>query len=164
MLTENEVERSSAERSQPPESFSRRGILSRRRREKGFSLIELIVVVTIIGILASVAVVNILNAQRKAREAALMDNLFKMRSAIDNYYADKQRYPADLNELVPNYIRRIPKDPINNSDEWDQVVATPDTEVESTEEEQANQGGPGIIDVKSLAAGSTLDGTPYTEL
>ena len=147
-----------------PTTMPRRRFLSRRRGEQGFSLIELIVVVTIIGILASVAVVNILNAQRKAREAALKDNLFKMRSAIDNYYADKQKYPSDLNALVPNYLRRIPKDPITNSEEWDQVVATPDTEVEQTEEEQENQGAPGIVDVKSLAPGSTLDGTPYSEL
>jgi general secretion pathway protein G len=162
MPTQNEVERASAEGGpRPPQ---RRRSLLRRRGQQGFSLIELIVVVTIIGILASVAVVNIINAQRKAREAALKDNLFKMRSAIDTFYADKQRYPNDLNELVPNYLKRVPKDPITNSEEWDQIIATPDTEVEMTEEEQQNQSGPGIIDVKSLAPGATLDGTPYTEL
>jgi prepilin-type N-terminal cleavage/methylation domain-containing protein len=77
----------------------------RRSVQRGFSLLELIVVVTIIGILAGVAIVNVRYAQRKAREAALKDNLFQMRKAIDNYYADKQKFPASLEELVPNYLR-----------------------------------------------------------
>jgi general secretion pathway protein G len=130
--------------------------------QRGFSLIELIVVVTIIGILAAVAVINIQNAARKARETALKDNLFKMRQAIDNFYADKQRYPSDLNELVPRYLKFIPKDPITQQGEWDQIVATPEPDDQPTEEEQ--QAGPGITDVKSLAPGNTLDGTPYADL
>jgi len=134
----------------------------RNAAQRGFSLIELIVVVTIIGILAAVAVVNIQTAARKARESALKDNLFKMRSAIDTFYADKQRYPTDLNELVPNYIKRIPKDPVTMSGDWDQVTAEVDTEEQTTDSEQ--QAGPGISDVKSLAPGNTLDGTPYTDL
>jgi general secretion pathway protein G len=97
----------------------------RKKQQAGFSLIELIVVVTIIGILASVAVVQVKNAQRKAQEAALKDNLFEMRKAIDNFYADKQRYPNDLNELVPNYLRKIPKDPITKQDDWETVQDNP---------------------------------------
>ncbi len=130
--------------------------------QKGFSLIELIVVVTIIGILAAVAVVNIQTAARKARESALKDDLFKMRSAIDTFYADKQRYPTDLNELVPKYIKKIPKDPVTMNGEWDQVTAEADTEEQPVGSEE--QAGPGISDVKSLAPGNALDGTPYSEL
>ncbi len=96
-----------------------------QKRQKGFTLIELIVVVTIIGILAGIAVVNVKNAQRKAQEAALRDDLHEMRKAIDDFYADKQRYPTDLNELVPNYMRSIPKDPITKQPDWETVQDHP---------------------------------------
>ncbi len=80
--------------------------------------------VTIIGILAAVAVVQVKYAQRKAQEAALVHNLAEMRKAIDDFYADTQRYPNDLNELVPKYLRRIPDDPITKTADWDQIPAT----------------------------------------
>lgn len=135
----------------------------KRRSQSGFTLIELLVVVTIIGILAGVAVVQVRFAQRKARETALKDNLFKMRSAIDNFYADKMRYPNDLNELVPNYLRRIPKDPITEQEDWDIIMDDPTNE-ETAETDPEAMTQPGVIDVKSKAPGTTLDGTAYTEL
>ena len=141
-------------------------LLARRRNERGFSLIELIVVVTIIGILAGIALINVSTAQRKAREAALRDNLFQMRKALDNFYADKQRYPATLEELVPNYIRKIPRDPITMEQDWETVMDDPlslEGEMSAdTDPEAMTQ--PGIIDVKSRAEGMTLDNVPYTEL
>ena len=143
-------------------------ILSRfraRRQQRGFSLIELIVVVTIIGILASIALVNVRTAQRKARESALRANLFEMRKAIDNFYADRQRYPNDLNELVPNYIRSIPRDPLTLQPDWEPVMDDPlSLEGGMTETDPEAMVQPGVIDVKSRAEGMTLDNVPYAEL
>jgi general secretion pathway protein G len=148
---------------------------SARNKLSGFTLIELIVVVTIIGILAAAAMVNMRFAVRKAREAALKDNLHEMRKAIDNFYADKQRYPSDLNELVPNYIRMIPADPITNNTDWDTTVEDPmnptlnpdstDTgEQPPAETDPQAMTQPGVTDVHSKAPGVTLDNVPYSQL
>jgi general secretion pathway protein G len=152
---------------------------SRRRTQQGFTLIELIVVVTIIGILAGVAISNVKWAQQRARESALRHDLFEMRKAIDDYYADKQKYPDSLETLKSErYLRNIPKDPITQKQEWDEVQAQPDTTgtggggtggapipdptaapVDPTA--LGTSGQPGIADVKSKAPGNGLDGTPY---
>jgi general secretion pathway protein G len=139
------------------------------RGQKGFTLIELIVVVTIIGILAGVAISNVKWAQTKAREAALRHDLFEMRKAIDDYYADKQKYPQNLEELKSaKYLRNIPKDPITMQADWEEVAANPDvtdtsgaSPVDPTATDTANGGQPGIYDVHSNAPGNGLDGTPY---
>jgi len=142
-------------------------------RQGGFTLIELLVVVTIVGLLAGIAVVNVLNAQRKAAENVLRADLALMRQAIDNFSADKQRYPSSLEELVEaKYMRKVPTDPITKSaDTWVPVTEEPDLDSDfggggfsdfSTDFETPT--GPGISDVKSGAEGETLDGVPYGEL
>jgi general secretion pathway protein G len=139
-------------------------VKKRRAAQRGFTLIELIIVVTIIGILAGIAMVQVRNMQRKAREAALMANLQDMRKAIDNFYADKQRFPSSLDELVPNYLRKIPPDPITNAVDWEEVVEAPDPDAPPEADEFGSPMQAGVSDVKSRATGTTLDGKAYSEL
>ena len=138
-------------------------MVNKRSQQSGFTLIELIVVVTIIGILAGVAVVQVRYAQRKALESALMYDLHEMRKAIDDFYADKQRFPNDLNELVPHYLRKVPPDPITKAVDWEEVKNDAAEEPSATDTSGAPAGA-GIVDVKCPAPGSTLDGKPYSEL
>jgi general secretion pathway protein G len=144
------------------------GALVKRRQpqQSGFTLIELIVVVTIIGILAAVAVSNVKWAQQKARESALRHDLFEMRKSIDDYYADKQKYPDSLQTLAQeHYLRNIPKDPLTNKADWEEVQNTPDPSdpnaVPTDPAAQSEGAAPGIYDIHSQAPGNGLDGTPF---
>jgi general secretion pathway protein G len=141
-------------------------VKQRRKEQSGFTLIELIVVVTIIGILAAVAVSNVRWAQLKAREAALHHDLFEMRKSIDDYYADKQKYPENLQALQQeHYLRNIPKDPMTGKADWEEVQNTPDPSdpkaMPTDPSAQNDNAAPGIYDVHSQATGNGLDGTPY---
>lgn len=131
------------------------------QRVRGFTLIELIIVVAIIGILATIAVPAMRTAPQRAREAALRENLFTMRSCIDQFHADRGRYPASLEELVSlGYLRSLPFDPITRSaDTW--VAEYPEVTEEETEREQEESVG--LIDVRSGAEGAALDGTLYAD-
>jgi general secretion pathway protein G len=127
-------------------------------KQRGFTLIELLVVVAIIGVLAAVAVGQYQRNIVKAKEAVLRENLFTIRTQINNYFADKGKYPADLQTLVDaHYLRKLPVDPITGStDTWIPEQAQMGEEDISTEA--------GIIDVTSGADGSTLEGVPYKDL
>jgi general secretion pathway protein G len=139
--------------------------ISGRRRQGGFTLIELMVVVAIIGILAVVALPAMRTAPLKAREAVLKADLYQIRSCIDQYLGDKGEYPESLQGLVDaGYLRFVPIDPITRkADTWVELEASP-TETEELEPIDEDLGGTvGIIDVKSGASGVALDGTLYSD-
>ncbi len=123
----------------------------------GFTLIELLIVMSLIVVLSSVALVGYQNSVIRAREAVLMDDLHKLREAIDQYYADKQKWPSTLQDLVTDgYVRKIPDDPMTNSaDTWQTVPAEADPANPTAEA--------GIFDVKSGSDKTSLDGTPYAD-
>jgi general secretion pathway protein G len=123
----------------------------------GFTLIELMVVISLLVILASMGLVQYRQSIVRASEAALKEDLFRMRDAIDQYYADKNKYPATLEALVSDgYLRQIPKDPFTKSEStWQSVPAEPDANNPSAE--------PGVFDVKSGSESNALDGTRYAD-
>ena len=130
---------------------------ARVRKGTGFTLIELMVVMALIVILASIGLAVYGNSVTRAKEAVLKEDLYRMRSAIDQYYADKNKYPASLDVLVEEkYLRTIPVDPFTNAtDTWQTTAA---------ELEPGNASGdPGIYDVKSGSDRTGLDGTNYSE-
>ena len=129
----------------------------RWRRPSGFTLIELMIVMTIVVTLATIAMVQYRQSVQLARESVLKDDLFKMREAIDQYYADKNQYPPTLDDLVTaGYLRALPKDPITNSPTtWQAVPSEPDPNNPSM--------APGVYDVKSGSEASAMDGSRYSE-
>jgi general secretion pathway protein G len=131
--------------------------LRARWRDEGFTLVELLIVMSIVIVLTAVALVQYTNSVTRAKEAVLKEDLFLMRKAIDEYYADKNKYPASLQALVEEkYIREVPVDPFTNSaDSWRETTAEPDPRNPGTDF--------GISDVKSGADQTALDGTPYSE-
>jgi general secretion pathway protein G len=128
---------------------------------RGFTLIELIVVVAIIGILATVAIPAMRTAPQRARESALREDLYALRSCLDQFHADRSRFPTSLDELVAlGYLRTVPVDPITNSkDSW---VLTFEEATEQQDERQ-QQAGQGVIDVHSGSDKVALDGTKYAD-
>jgi general secretion pathway protein G len=139
-------------------------VCARNPCERGFTLLELIVVIAIIGILATIAMPALHNVPIRAHEAVLKTNLRTMRDVIDQHYGDKGKYPTSLQALVEEgYLRKMPIDPITKrSDTW-----VPDYEEIDQDHPPAEtdtvEGKPGIIDVHSGAPGLSLDGTPYKE-
>jgi general secretion pathway protein G len=112
---------------------------------------------SLIVILATMSLVQYRNSVTRTKETVLKDDLFKMRDAIDQYYADKNQYPASLDALVSDgYLRALPKDPFTDSEtSWQTVQAEPDASNPTS--------SPGVYDVKSGSDLTALDGTKYSE-
>jgi general secretion pathway protein G len=120
----------------------------KRRREAGFTLLEMTIVLAIIGVLAAIVTPSLLSTLTRAREAALSQDLKIMRKLIDDYYGDKGAYPPTLQALVEQgYLRAIPDDPVNGGKrQWRAVTA--------------KEGG--VADVHSLSAERGSNGAPYS--
>ena len=127
------------------------------KKQRGFTLIELLVVLSLIVVLTTIGMVQYRNSQIFAKEAVLREDLFRMRDAIDQYYADKNQYPSTLDALVSEgYVRKLPEDPFTkNSTSWQTVPAEPDPNNPTAE--------PGVYDVKSGSDGTALDGSKYSD-
>jgi len=128
-----------------------------KRRNRGFTLIELMIVISIILILVSVALPAYNQSIVRARESVLKQNLFTMRSVISQYTLDKQKAPQSLDDLVSaGYLKQLPIDPMTgHNDSW--VPDQEDNTVMSIDEQ--DQGG--IIDVHSGSEAISSEGTAY---
>ncbi len=126
------------------------------RRNDGFTLIEMVIVIMILSILLAVAVPVYLAQVRATREGVLKNNLAIMRERLDQFRADRNKYPNSLQELVDGgYLREIPEDPVSGVAEWEEVFSDYDPNEPDAQ--------PGIEDVRSQSTEIGTDGRPYSE-
>jgi len=118
---------------------------------KGFTLVELLIVLSILALLLTIALPSYFGSIQRAKETALRENLTVLRQTFDKFYADRNRYPASLNELVElKYLKGVPIDPVTESSTtW---------RIETSGAENA-----GLVNIRSGASGVAQDGTPYSE-
>jgi general secretion pathway protein G len=130
---------------------------ARPPRTSGFTLMEMMIVMTLIVILAGIGLSVYGNSVQRSKEAVLKEDLFQMRDAIDQYYADKNKYPGSLDDLVSDkYIRSVPVDPFTQStDTWQTTMSEPDPSNPSLQS--------GISNVKSGSDQTGLDGSRYAD-
>jgi general secretion pathway protein G len=123
----------------------------------GFTLMEMMIVMVLIVILAGIGLTVYGSSVQRAKEATLKEDLFRMRDAIDQYYADKNKYPGSLEDLVTEkYMRAVPQDPFTQStDTWQTTMSDPDP---SNPSQQS-----GISNVKSGSEQTGLDGSRYAD-
>ena len=127
------------------------------RRLLGFTFVELMVVIAIIVILISMAIPIYSRSILRAKESVLKNNLFTLRTVIDNYTYDKQKAPQSLQDLVSEgYLREIPMDPVTASNQTWRIIMEDATQ-------SVDKSQPGIFDVRSGSDKMGLDGTPYSD-
>ncbi|WP_238482127.1 prepilin-type N-terminal cleavage/methylation domain-containing protein [Geobacter sp. AOG2] len=124
------------------------------------------IVVSIIGILAAIAVPNYQWGIIKTKESVLREDLYNLRSTIDQYYVDQGKYPDSLEDLkTKNYLRGIPKDPFTKAEDW--VTVPPPTDTTSAPAGATSSGGTlslgNVYDVHSNSDLVGSDGKPYKE-
>jgi len=124
------------------------------KRSAGFTLLEMMIVVVIMGILMSIALPIYNQSLLRAREAVLRQDLFTLRNLISQYTLDKQKAPQSLDDLVPAYLKQIPKDPMTGEANWEVVQEDVLLSID--------QQDPGISDVKSASSMTASDGTAYS--
>jgi general secretion pathway protein G len=128
----------------------------KRKSARGWTLIELLIVISLISILATIGLASYRNSVTASKEAILKTDLFRMRDAIDQYYADKGEYPGSLDALVTEgYLRKIPEDPFTRAADWQTLPAEPNPSKPTAE--------PGVYDVKSSSQDTALDGSRYAD-
>ncbi len=138
------------------ETVTKAAALSNRRRF-GFTLIELMIVMAVIAVLMAIALPIYTRSIQRSKESVLKNNLFTLRTVIDEYTYDKQKAPQTLQDLVSDgYLRQVPMDPITNSnDTWKLIMEDQSNTV--------NQTQPGIFDIRSGSDLTSLEGTQYSE-
>ena len=130
---------------------------ARASRTSGFTLMEMMIVMVLIVILAGIGLSVYGTSVQRAKEATLKEDLFRMRDALDQYYADKNKYPNSLEDLVSEkYLRAVPVDPFTTTaDSWQTTTSEPDPSQPTLES--------GISNVKSGSEQTALDGTRYAD-
>jgi general secretion pathway protein G len=125
------------------------------RLSQGFTLLELMIVITVIIILAAIVLPQYQKTIMHTREAVLRDDLYKMRSLLDQYAADKGKLPQSLDDLVTeHYMRELPVDPFTGQTDW---------QVTTGEDSNSTSGEQGVVDVHSASTDTSSEGTPYSE-
>jgi general secretion pathway protein G len=126
-------------------------------RLRGFTMVELMIVMAIVTILVGIAIPYYQKSVVRSKETVLKNNLFTMRTVIDEFTIDKGKAPQTLQDLVDQgYLRAVPVDPMTGSEStWKVIMEDALTSVNQTE--------PGIFDVRSGSDGTSSEGTPYSE-
>ncbi len=124
-------------------------------RARGFTLVELLLVLLLVALLASLVTPVVTGSIQRARESTLKEDLYTLRKAIDDHYADVGRYPEELEELVKKrYLRRIPADPITDKRETWVLVRS--------EDNKTGKSG-GILDIRSGSQERASDGSNFKD-